>query len=295
VTTPPDDPTAPVTADDLRERYAAAVMEHCTRAEPTDLDRAFASDIATRITAVRDEELERLRAERGQAFASNTAAIIALEAHVAEVERLRAERDHWKREHDELKVVWAILAERTLIASTLVADDMRADVEAELAPIRLDVLRKVLAGEAGRDDLAAALLPQLAEAERRYAERTDAMVERLRAELDAKQEAMDAARFHLNMVTKDRLRWEQESLVQQRRAEQAEAERDALKCAIYDTRTAHIRECHATKLVLPSCAVCCVFLALSRAMPAGRDDLDEIRRRLGALDTAPETRGASDG
>lgn len=106
-----------------------------------------------------------------------------LQAKNGALEKAQAERDHWKREHDELFLTWQILAERTLVASTLVAEDMPADVEAELAPVRLDVLRKVLAGEAGRDDLTASLLPTLAEAEQRRDERTEAMVERLRAEL----------------------------------------------------------------------------------------------------------------
>jgi hypothetical protein len=78
----------------------------------------------------------------------------------------RAERDHWKREHDELTAKWAVLAERTIVGSVLLAEDMPADVEAELAPHRLDLLRKVLAGEAGRDDVLSALVPRLAEAER---------------------------------------------------------------------------------------------------------------------------------
>jgi hypothetical protein len=87
-------------------------------------------------------------------------------------ERLRLRQDQAEVERDELLGKWEILAERTLVASALL-DEFEPDLEAELAPHRSGMLRKVLAGEAGRDDLLPILVPKLAEAERQRAEQAE--------------------------------------------------------------------------------------------------------------------------
>lgn len=67
--------------------------------------------------------------------------------------------------------------------------------------------------------------------------------------------------------------------VEQRRAEKAEAQRDALKAAIAETmkeRQRHVKEFHPTRLVAPSCAGCRIGMTLSREMPARPDAPEEL-------------------
>lgn len=99
-------------------------------------------------------------------------------------ERLRLRQEQAEVERDELLAKWEILAERTLVASALLSE-AEPDLEAELAPHRSEMLRKVLAGEAGRDDLLPILVPKLAEVERQRAEQAEAVVrEQVAAEIE---------------------------------------------------------------------------------------------------------------
>lgn len=177
-----------------RERDAAnaswyRMLLRADEAEAYLLDserRRIEQGVATGEAIHRAEQAEARLAELENALAwqtSCTSCARGLDATIKETERAEqaeAERDHWKREHDELAEKWAILGERVLVASALLAE-APPDVEAELAPQRYDLLRKVLAGEAGRDDMLANLVPKLAEAERRRDERTEAERDALNA------------------------------------------------------------------------------------------------------------------
>jgi hypothetical protein len=213
-----------VTAEDLRERVAEKLWN---QEQLVPWSRVFGNPDWRHDLEVHFERVDELLAEispvldllRSDAVAALAGDPGDLPARMAEAQR---ERDHWKREHDELFLNWQILAERTLVATTLVAEGMPADVEAELAPVRLEVLRRVLAGEAGRDDLTASLLPTLAEAEQRRDERTGVEVERLRAELAEAQERLNSAVVQAEAQFTTRL--------------EEVAERDALKATIERVR-----------------------------------------------------------
>ena len=64
---------------------------------------------------------------------------------------------------------------------------------------------------------------------------------------------------------------------QRQRAEQAEAERDAILTAIYTTRITHIRDAHPTRMHVADCSACQALLALSRDLPARPDDPEQLR------------------
>jgi hypothetical protein len=85
--------------NDLRARYAKAIQDvfpgdwHDSD-DPTECDPCLRR--AHAVISVRDEEMERLRAELDQTFASNTAAIVALDVYVDALKQAEAERDALK-------------------------------------------------------------------------------------------------------------------------------------------------------------------------------------------------------
>lgn len=86
---------------------------------------------------------------------------------------LEAKRLAVQAEREELRAKWEILVERTMMASAVLAEAEDPEVEAALGPVRTELLRKILEGETGRDELASQLVPKLAEMERRHAERQE--------------------------------------------------------------------------------------------------------------------------
>jgi uncharacterized small protein (DUF1192 family) len=167
----------------LRDRILDALVEHALTEHGRHGQPAYT-----------DPNTERIVRENAK---SRAEVVVSVVADVqAEVERLRAElarRDDqreaavgaYAQEREvarDMHADWAILVERTLLASAVLDEAEESEIEAVLAPVRTELLRKILAGEAGRDDLSTVLVPKLAEMERQRSEHIEAKLDAARAE-----------------------------------------------------------------------------------------------------------------
>lgn len=139
-------------------------------------------DVSTLLAAVEwlTAELEQARVDCKTAEMQRDDYRTAHKTAVAGRPQLIAQVAAARDDRDDLQAKWAILVERTMVASAVLAPaDDAPEVEEHLAPRRAELLRKILDGEAGRDDLCEALLPKLAEQERRHTERVEVQAVRL--------------------------------------------------------------------------------------------------------------------